>query len=137
MDYGKMLEHGITLGLGSDVAGGPELNPWEVMKAASYSHQIRAMYRPKTVVPTIPALFHLATVGSARVLGLENEIGQLKAGYRADLVLWQLDRLLPYTTERVLPTEHLLSLMIYRGSLARSLKVWIDGRLAGPEVNAS
>jgi cytosine/adenosine deaminase-related metal-dependent hydrolase len=47
-------ESRITIGLASDVAAGPELNPWEVMKAASYGQNLRSCYikNAKTLSPT-------------------------------------------------------------------------------------
>ncbi len=44
MAYDRMRENEITVGLASDVAAGPELNPWEVMKAASYGQNVRSCY---------------------------------------------------------------------------------------------
>jgi guanine deaminase len=43
-----MRKNRITVGLASDVAAGPELNPWEVMKAASYSQNLRSCYTKNT-----------------------------------------------------------------------------------------
>ena len=82
---------GLSVGLASDVAGGPELNPWEVMKAAAYGHRARSCFVPETLIPSQVELFHLGATEAARVLGQEKTLGQLKSGYSADLVLGRLE----------------------------------------------
>ena len=104
MAYDRMRENRITVGLASDVAAGPELNPWEVMKAAGYGQNLRSCYvkNAKTFSPA--ELFHLATVSGAAVLGQQSEIGQLRKGFIADCALWDTKDLLPYRSN--CPTNH-------------------------------
>jgi guanine deaminase len=127
MAYDRMREYGITVGLASDVAAGPELNPWEVMKAASYGQNLRSCY-VKNTKPASPAeLFHLATVSSAAVLGKQAEIGQLRKGFVADCALWDIKNLLPYGLELPHNPKELVSLLIYRGARLETAKVWVAG----------
>ena len=42
----QLLKAGIPVGLGSDVAGGPELNMWQVMRAAIDVQKARTAYEP-------------------------------------------------------------------------------------------
>jgi guanine deaminase len=124
----RMRNYGITVGLASDVAAGPELNPWEVMKAASYSQNLRACFVRHVEIPLPADLFYLATVGSAAVLGKERSIGQLRKGFIADCVLWNADDLLPYGSALPTNPEDLVSRLIYRGSRLEASKVWVAGQ---------
>jgi len=47
---------------------------------------------------TVEQAFTAATWQSAVTLGIENEVGSLEVGKKADLVIWDLDRLIeiPY-----------------------------------------
>jgi guanine deaminase len=127
MAYDRMQRYGITVGIASDVAAGPELNPWEVMKAASYSQNLRACYVKNARVPSPADVFYLATVGSAAVLGKEKSLGQLRRGFAADCALWNTKDLLPYGSALPTNPEELVSRLIYRGSRLEASKVWVAG----------
>jgi guanine deaminase len=129
MDYQKMREWGLHVGLASDVAAGPELSPWEVMKAASYSHQIRACFVVGSLVPSPVGLFHMATAGAAKVVGQGRTLGQLRNGYQADLVAWDPTEVMPYGRDRFHSGDPklLLSRLIYRGAKAKVERVLVSG----------
>jgi guanine deaminase len=133
LDFSAMRKLAITVGLASDVAGGPELNPWEVMKAASYSHQIRSSYFPDTYVPGPVELFQLATVGGAKVLGAEKRLGQLQPGFSADIVAWDTSEVMPPGEDLFSGNDPklILSRLIYRGVKARVEKIWVEGKMVG------
>ncbi len=128
MDWKSLDASGIQWALGNDVAGGPELSPWEVMKAAFYSHASRAAEHAHPAVPSLPRLFHAATVGGATVLGDATHRGKLAPGQAADCVLWDTTGVLPYG-EFLLdrPADEVLSTLVFRGSRARVEKLWVDG----------
>jgi guanine deaminase len=131
-----MRKNRITVGLASDVAAGPELNPWEVMKAASYSQNLRSCYIKNAKAFSPAELFHLATVGGAAVLGKATEIGQLRKGSLADCALWNTENLLPYKSELPDNANELVSLLIYRGARLEATKVWVAGEVVWPKANA-
>lgn len=128
----QLLKAGIAVGLGSDVAAGPELNMWQVMRAAIDVQKARATYEPN-LRPLRPSeAFYLATHGGARALGKAAIIGTLDVGKEADLLVVNLIPLLPYQknheTLRDLSTEDVLALCIYRGGPHANLETYVRGK---------
>ncbi len=127
----QLLKAGINVGLGSDVAAGPELNMWQVMRAAIEVQKARTAYEPN-LRPLRPseALF-LATHGGARALGKANIIGTLDAGKEADLTIVDLPLLMPYQNQNglgKLAPEDVVALCIYRGGPHANLETYVRGR---------
>jgi 5-methylthioadenosine/S-adenosylhomocysteine deaminase len=80
----KYLAAGVALGLGTDgAASNNDLDMFEAMRQASFLAK-HASHDP-TAVPARTAL-DMATIGGARALGLQDSIGSLDAGKRADLI---------------------------------------------------
>jgi guanine deaminase len=128
MDWAALRRSEIAFGLASDVAGGPELNPWEVMKAAAYSHAMASLHRSAAQAAAPDDLFRWATDGGAAVLGEEN-LGRLQAGYTADIAAWDLNGVFPEGAE---PPDFgdalgLLARLVYRGQAMRGTGVWVAG----------
>src|SRR5204863_6999736 len=99
MKLDQLLKAGIAVGLGSDVAAGPELNMWQVMRGAIDVQKARSSYEPNLRQLRPGEAFYLATQGGARALGKGNIIGTLDAGKEADLVLVDVRSLVPYPQE--------------------------------------
>jgi guanine deaminase len=125
------LKAGINVGLGSDVAGGPELNMWQVMRAAIEVQKARTAYEPN-LRPLRPSeAFYLATRGGARALGKATIIGTLDAGKEADLIVVDLAALLPYPNQNgltKLASEDVVAICIYRGGPHANLETYVRGR---------
>jgi guanine deaminase len=130
MKLDQLLKAGINVGLGSDVAGGPELNMWQVMRAAIEVQKARSAYEPN-LRPLRPSeAFYLATHGGARSLGKANIIGTLDAGKEADLIVVDLPALLPYPNQAALTElapEDVVALCIYRGGPQANLETYVRG----------
>jgi guanine deaminase len=130
-----LAEHqaaGLKIGLGSDVAAGPELNLWQVMRSAIESQKARGYYEQGVVPPTPAQVLHLATQGAADVLGKGAIIGSLDVGKEADLTVMDVSTLLPYhgsatKFEEVTPDD-ILALCIYRGGPHAVLETFVRGR---------
>jgi guanine deaminase len=132
MRLDQLLKAGINVGLGSDVAGGPELNMWQVMRAAIEVQKARAAYEPN-LRPLRPSeALYLATRGGARALGKSTAIGTLDVGKEADLIVVDLAALLPYPKNRNamvgLTPEDVVALCIYRGGPHANLETYVRGR---------
>lgn len=96
MPLDAMQDAGLRIGLGSDVAAGPELNLWQVMRSALESQKARSSFEKAVRVPSAAEILHLATQGAAEALGKGERIGSLDAGKEADLTLVDYGSLLPY-----------------------------------------
>jgi len=120
---------GIRVGLGSDVAAGPELNPWRVMRSVVESQQARSFYESGAAVPTPAEALHLATQGGADALGKGSVIGSLDVGKESDLTVMDSGALLPYGgPEDELSAEDIVSLCVYRGGPEAVVETFVRGR---------
>lgn len=91
-----MLESGTKVGIGTD---DPTSNLFTEMRVVSPIHNI--MPREKRGIHPRDA-FELATLGSARALQMDNQVGTLRVGKKADIVTIDLRRnsdLVPLTRE--------------------------------------
>lgn len=128
----QLLKAGINVGLGSDVAAGPELNMWQVMRAAIDVQKARGTYEPN-LRPLRPAeALHLATQGGAKALGKGDKIGTLDPGKEADFIVVDLSALTPYPKDRQslndLSPEDVVALCIYRGGAHANLETYVRGK---------
>ncbi len=81
----EMIAAGVNVSLGCD--GGPSNNTYDMfreMKLASYIHKGRLL-DPKTM--DSETVLEMATINGAKVMGLQEEIGSLEAGKKADLII--------------------------------------------------
>ncbi len=133
---------GLRVGLGTDVAAGPELNLWRVMRCLLESQKARSFYQPETEVPTPAAALHLATQGGAEALGKGGVIGSFEIGKEADLTVMDYGALLPYRRGAKgvndLTAEDIVSLCVYRGGPEAVLETFVRGqsvyRALAPEL---
>ena len=80
----KYLAAGVALGLGTDgAASNNDLDMFEAMRQASFLAKLTT--KDPTAVKAQDAL-DLATLGGARVIGMEKLLGSLERGKRADLI---------------------------------------------------
>jgi guanine deaminase len=128
----KFRAAGIHIGLGSDVAAGPELNLWRVMRGAMEAQIARSFYEPNVPVPSPADALHLATQGAAEALGKGRIIGSFDIGKEADLTVMDLAAMLPYRKSSKatndLTAEDVVSLCIYRGGPEAVLETLVRGR---------
>jgi 5-methylthioadenosine/S-adenosylhomocysteine deaminase len=108
---GELLEAGLRVGLGTDSpASTPSFDLFEELRAAVFAARARAG-RPDALSPEIA--LELATLRSARALGLDDEVGSLAPGKRADLTVVSLAGS-PY-----LPWEDPAAAVVFGGSPER------------------
>jgi cytosine/adenosine deaminase-related metal-dependent hydrolase len=109
------------VGVGTDSpASAPSLDFFEELRSVLLSARARAR-RPNVL--SAAETLDLATIGSARALGLEREIGSLVPGKRADLAVVSLAGS-PY-----LPVEDPAAAVVFGGSADRILATFVDGEV--------
>lgn len=87
-----LLDAGVPVGLGVDGAASQEAGRLvDEMRQATYAARVRPGGGPRALTPR--QALRLATMGGARCLGREDEIGSLEVGKLADLALWRVDGL--------------------------------------------
>jgi cytosine/adenosine deaminase-related metal-dependent hydrolase len=86
--FGKFIAAGVNVGLGSDSVASN--NNCDVLEEARFATLLSRSSSTDTAITAEQALF-TATLGGARALGLDNQIGALAEGRQADLVVVGLD----------------------------------------------
>ncbi|HEY7969266.1 MAG TPA: guanine deaminase [Candidatus Limnocylindrales bacterium] len=142
MPLASRLGAGLTVGLGSDVSGGPELSLFGVMRTGAYAQQARrALLEDEGESPAPGPLdwLRLGTLDGARALGLDGSIGSLETGKEADLIAVDPSRTAPLGAEfdddadRLADAEALVSRLIFRADPSMVRAAWVRGRrLEGP-----
>lgn len=116
-----MLGAGVKVALGTDgAASNNNLNIFEEMRAAALMHKVAAS--DPTALPAAQVV-GLAMDRGAEALGLGDRIGRLAPGYRADLILLDLDR--PNLQPLYRPRSHL----VYAATGREVTTVVVDGRV--------
>jgi 5-methylthioadenosine/S-adenosylhomocysteine deaminase len=116
----EMLKEGMRLGLGTDgAASNNDLDMFEEMATASFLAK-HATGDP-TAAPAARVL-EMATLGGARALGMEDRIGSLEVGKRADLVVVGLGH------PRLHPMFDPISHLVYATKGADVTDVVVEGK---------
>jgi 5-methylthioadenosine/S-adenosylhomocysteine deaminase len=117
----RMLKEGVNVGLGSD---GPSTNGkqdmFEVMKFATCLAKVNTL-DPLSI--STEQVLEMATINGSRTLGLENEIGSLEVGKKADLITINPNR------SHLVPLHNIPSSLVYSISGSDVEDVIIDGRM--------
>jgi len=117
----EMLKRGIAVGLGPDGPAGSN-NDFDMFEEADLAAKLQKLVRnDPEALPAVQA-FEMATMGGARVLGLDKEIGSLETGKRADLISLDLD------APNAVPLFDVYSQLVYALKGSNVLDVIINGR---------
>ena len=117
----RLLEARVKVGLGTDgAASNNDLDMFGEMGTAARVHKVMA--GDPTVVHARQAL-SMATVEAARVLGLEDRLGSLEVGKRADIIVLDLD------VPHMVPVYDITSHLVYAAHSSDVRTVIIDGRV--------
>jgi cytosine/adenosine deaminase-related metal-dependent hydrolase len=115
----ELREAGARVGIGTDSpASAPSFDFFEELRAVVLTARARAQ-RPSALSPT--ETLELATLSGARALALDDELGSLVPGKRADLAVVSLDG------SAYLPVEDPAAAVVFGGSPERVLATFVDG----------
>ena len=115
------IDAGVALALGSDNSGcSDSQNMFQQMKLVA---GLAAVGEPEPGPPTAADTVRYATEGGARALGLGGEVGAIRVGARADLVLLDL------RTTAFVPLNSAARQMVFAESGAAIDTVIVDGRI--------
>jgi guanine deaminase len=133
MPLARYLAAGIRIGLGSDVAAGPDAPLFSVMRAGAYTQNALRAAGLSDAPPLSPAdWLRLGTLGGAEALGLHDRIGSVEVGKEADLIAVDPSVTLPLegvgARDDGVPDE-MLSRLIFRAHPSMVRGAWVRGRL--------
>jgi len=138
MPLARYREAGLGVGLGSDVAGGPDPSIFSVMQVGAYAQAaLRTVGGEARSVLAPLDWLRLGTYDGARALGLEDRIGSIEVGKEADLIavdprLTAARRDLPYDAGAI-DAPDVMSRLIFRAHPDMVRGSWVRGRrLEGP-----
>ncbi len=116
-----MLQHGITVGLGTDgCASNNDMDMFREMDTAAKIHKITSL---DPTVMSAETVLKMATIGGAKVLGLDKLIGSIEAGKQADIILIDMNQ--PHLT----PLYHCYSQLVYAARGADVKTSIVNGRI--------
>lgn len=117
----EMLRAGIAVGLGTD--GAASNNNLSIFKEMNLAALLQKVSRLEPTALSAAEVVKAATIGGAKVLGLEKRIGSLEKGKRADLILIDLNR------PHLVPFYNVYSELVYATNGADVETVIIEGRI--------
>jgi cytosine/adenosine deaminase-related metal-dependent hydrolase len=121
---------GVRTGLGIDIVSNYSGDMFRQMRMMLQSARARANAAieargaaPRRIAPTAREVLRLATLGGAEALHLENRIGSIEPGKRADLILVRTDTL------SMCPTIDAVAAIVLNAAAADVDMVMVDGRM--------
>ncbi len=119
----ELLEKGLFVSIGAD--GAPcnnNLDIFNEMRTAALLQKVRLM--DPTALPATD-VFEMATLGGARAMGLEHELGSLEIGKKADIAIVDVSG--PHTTPSV--NVDIISQLVYACNASDVMTTIVDGKV--------
>ena len=118
----RMLDAGVSVGIGTDASTCSDgLDMFEAMRLACYSSRIQSADPDDWL--GVEEVLEMATLGSARALGLDARTGGLAPGWQADVVFLDLSRI------QYLPLNHAARQVVFQETGTGVMHVMVGGRL--------
>ncbi len=134
MPLGRYLDAGLSLGLGSDVAGGPDLSIFTAMRTGFYVQNARRVAGVEAGGVLTPLdWLRLGSLGGAQALGLGDVTGSLEPGKEADVIAVDPAFTAPVPGIEDDDPADIASRLIFRSHPDMVRAAWVRGRrLDGP-----
>jgi len=117
----KMLRKGITVSLATDgCASNDNLDMFEAMRTAAFLHKVSNL--DASVISSHDVL-KMATVDGAKAVGLEDKIGSLEKGKKADVIMVDLE------SAHLRPLNDVVNTLVYCANGADVDTVIVDGKI--------
>jgi 5-methylthioadenosine/S-adenosylhomocysteine deaminase len=121
----KFFEHGITVGIGTDSpASNNTVDPFDEMRIGLLIQRGESSERDFFRYFTARTFVRLATIWGARALGLQDEIGSLEAGKRADVIAVDLS-----SSPHMVPTADPYNALVHSANQKDVLMTMVAGRV--------
>ena len=119
------LERGVNVGLGTD--GVKENNNLDLFEEMKFASLMQKLHRLDATSMDANTTFRMATIGGAKALGMDEEIGSLEVGKKADLVLVNLKAL--HTTP-IMGGKYFNAVahLVFAANGSDVERVYVDGR---------
>jgi 5-methylthioadenosine/S-adenosylhomocysteine deaminase len=114
----QMLSRGITVGLGTDGAASYTYDMLEIGRTAG---MLQKATKLDAEAVTAEQIMEMLTINGAKVLGLDNEVGSIEVGKKADVIV------VDYNAPHLLPGARWLPKLIYSARGSDVLHTVIDG----------
>jgi guanine deaminase len=129
MPLARYLDAGLVVGLGSDVAAGPELSIFASMRAGAYTQSgVHTMLGDERPLLKPLDWLRMGTLEGARVLGMECETGSIEAGKDADFIVVDPAATAPIEGAQVDDPSDIVSRLMYRTREDMIRGAWVRGR---------
>ena len=131
MPLARYRAAGIRVGLGSDVAAGPELSIFANMRAGAYVQNGLRVHAGAGSAPPLGPLewLRMGTYEGARALGLADRIGSLEPGKEADLIAVDPRTVAPIPGVDSDDPAEIVSRLAFRPHPSMVRAAWVRGRL--------
>jgi 5-methylthioadenosine/S-adenosylhomocysteine deaminase len=117
-----MLERGINVGIATDAANSSDqLNMFEALRLVALISRIQTADFQRRL--GADEVLRMATVGSARAMGLDGKIGKIAAGYKADMVFLDLGHI------NYVPCHDMVGQIVFTENGGAVDSVMIGGRM--------
>jgi guanine deaminase len=129
MPLARYQAAGIPVGLGSDVAGAPELSIITQMREGFYQHCSRRTLDPDhPQAPSSLEWLRLGTLGGAEAMHLDDIIGSVEAGKEADLILVDPELGAPPGAQPATEATDVADRLIFRERHGMVRAAWVRGQ---------
>ncbi len=116
----ELLQAGATVGLGTD--GPASNNNLDILEEARLAALLHKLQSGDPTLITARQALEMATRGGARALGIDDRVGQLKVGMKADVVV------LDFQQPHLFPPHDVISHLVYAARAGDVRTVFVNGQ---------